>query len=92
MEIFVLDGTKMTDRDAAHAHIAERLGFPSYYGKNLDALADCLSEMRRDACIVLTDRDEMEKKLGRSYAERMLGVFLEESGASGFQFMICDDI
>lgn len=92
MEIFVLDGTKMTDRETAHAYIARTLGFPAYYGGNLDALADCLSEMGRETCIVLTDRDEIEKKLGRVYADRMLGVFLEQSGCCGFQFMICDDI
>ncbi len=82
----------MTDRETAHAYIARTLGFPSYYGGNLDALADCLSELGKGACIVLTDRDEVEKKLGRAYADRMLGVFLEQSELSGFQFMICDDI
>lgn len=39
------------DKKQLHEHIAKVLHFPSYYGKNLDALYDCLSEIRRDTCI-----------------------------------------
>lgn len=30
---------------AMHEELSSRLGFPDYYGKNLDALNDCLSEV-----------------------------------------------
>lgn len=33
----------MPDRETAHAHLAERLALPDYYGKNLDALFDVLT-------------------------------------------------
>lgn len=42
----ILDGRKMTTRQEMHAHLADKLVLPAYYGKNLDALYDCLSEMR----------------------------------------------
>ena len=45
----------MVDRPAAHAHLAERLDLPSYYGRNLDALYDVLTEIGADTEIVLTD-------------------------------------
>lgn len=35
-------GIEMTSREALHAHLKERLGFPDYYGENLDALWNCL--------------------------------------------------
>ena len=35
---YIIDCDKMTDRASAHEHIAEVLGFPEYYGNNLDAL------------------------------------------------------
>ncbi|MDO4493445.1 MAG: barstar family protein [Clostridia bacterium] len=44
MKSFVLDGRRMADREAMHTHLAETLGLPEYYGRNLDALWDCLSE------------------------------------------------
>ena len=40
----------------AHAKLATRLDFPEYYGANLDALEDCLSELRSPTRIVL-ERD-----------------------------------
>ena len=43
MKRIILDGSLMTDREAAHGHIAAAMGFPQWYGKNLDALWDMLS-------------------------------------------------
>ena len=40
METIVIDGSQMSGRQAAHQHLAERLSFPGYYGRNLDALYD----------------------------------------------------
>ena len=44
MEKIILDGGKMTDKAAAHEHIADMMGFPEWDGNNLDALWDLLSE------------------------------------------------
>ena len=44
MEKIILDGAKMTDRAAAHEYMAEMMAFPEWYGNNLDALWDMLSE------------------------------------------------
>lgn len=41
----VLDVEKMQTREAAHAHLKEMLELPEYYGRNLDALYDCLSDI-----------------------------------------------
>ncbi|MBQ2654242.1 MAG: barstar family protein [Methanobrevibacter sp.] len=38
-----LDGISIKER--GHDYIAEALNFPDYYGKNLDALYDCLCEI-----------------------------------------------
>ena len=34
----------LTARREIHAYIAEKMDFPEYYGRNLDALYDCLTE------------------------------------------------
>ncbi len=40
-----LDCRELRRRDRAHDYLAETLHFPDYYGRNLDALADCLAEL-----------------------------------------------
>ena len=73
MKIVVLDGRKMTDRETAHTYIKRKLELPEHYGKNLDALYDCLCEMSGTQ-IILTYVSEMKDNL-RRYADNILNVF-----------------
>ena len=43
--IIHIDARKLTDAAGLHASLSEALGFPATYGKNLDALIDCLSDL-----------------------------------------------
>lgn len=89
MDVYTLDGAEMTTREAAHAHIAKALGFPEYYGGNLDALADCLSELGPGSCVALVNLSDAEKNLG-PYARRLLGVFEDCAAAPGaFSWVVC---
>ena len=38
-----IDGRRLTDAAGLHAALSEAFGFPAEYGKNLDALVDCLT-------------------------------------------------
>ena len=49
-----LDGRKMTDRMALHDYLCEALELPAYYGRNLDALHDCLTDIASPTRLVLT--------------------------------------
>ncbi|MGN0334086.1 MAG: barstar family protein [Lachnospiraceae bacterium] len=53
MKRIVLDGNILADGFAAQNYLKEKLDFPEYYGGNLDALHDCLAEMK-DVEIVIT--------------------------------------
>ncbi len=76
---YTIDCAYLTDRKAAHEYIARTLEFPDYYGNNLDALFDCLTEMG-ECSIVFTNLDELEM-LG-DYSGALLAVFEEAEQAN----------
>ena len=43
--IIRIDARRLTDAVGLHAVVSEAFGFPATYGKNLDALIDCLSSL-----------------------------------------------
>ena len=53
MKTVFLRGDNLT-----HDALAQAFGFPAYYGRNLDALHDCLTEIGEETAIVMTDMDE----------------------------------
>ena len=67
----ILDGSKMTDRETTHEYLKEQLQFPDYYGCNLDALYDCLTETEEELKIQIEQYEKMHENLG-DYAEALL--------------------
>ncbi len=61
----VLDALQMEDRETVHAYLKEKLSLPDYYGNNLDALWDCLSEM--DGVEIVIEN----RKQAQGYFERV---------------------
>ena len=49
MRSCTLYGARIADLDALHTALSEGLGFPAWYGQNLDALYDLLTDGARDA-------------------------------------------
>lgn len=66
-----LSGNKMTSREVLHTYLAKKLAFPSYYGKNLDALCDCLTERSTPLHITVTYTERLKEHLG-DYGEAFL--------------------
>lgn len=64
METIVIDGSQMSGRQAAHQHLAERLSFPGYYGRNLDALYDLLAEREGPTRLLVRRRAALLDGLG----------------------------
>jgi len=54
----------MYSRAAAHGHLQDRLGLPEYYGHNLDALYDLLTECAQPKTIVLRHPEALHAALG----------------------------
>ena len=74
---YVLDFEQITDRESLHAYLKETLNLPDYYGMNLDALYDCLTE-RPETTIELRHIPSLYC-LGE-YANIILEVFEDASG------------
>lgn len=73
MEI-VLDVKRFKGRSRAHAYLKETLRLPDYYGRNLDALYDCLGEIGEETVIVVPKAIQNKEYLGE-YGKTMLQVF-----------------
>ncbi|MDL2318519.1 barstar family protein [Eubacteriales bacterium OttesenSCG-928-A19] len=69
-----LDGRDMPSREVAHAYLRNRLGLPGYYGRNLDALYDCLTDIGEPTRITLEHADALTETMGR-YGVLLTRVF-----------------
>ena len=74
MEVY-LDGRALDSREALHQ------AFPAYYGKNLDALHDCLTDLSDPVHLTVLHAQALEDALGaycRSF-QRVLSDSAQEN-------------
>ena len=76
----ILDGAAFLDKKTAHELIKKELSLPSYYGGNLDALYDCLTEMGQTE-IDLFSCAQIRRNL-EAYGDRLLQVFSDAAEAN----------
>ena len=70
----ILDGTKMTSVEAAHKYIKDTFGFPDFYGRNLDALYDMLTEICEHILIQISNAGSITANMG-DYGENLIAAF-----------------
>ena len=71
MRTITLDLERMTSVPALHKYLRSALALPVYYGANLDALYDCLTEIAEPTQIVVPADITDNEKLGW-YGEQLL--------------------
>lgn len=49
-----INGSTIASMRAFHTLLAKELDFPAWYGGNLDALFDCLTDLHADTSVTLT--------------------------------------
>ena len=69
--MIVLDAANMTEKEATHAYLKKALALPDYYGSNLDALYDCLTELGE------TEIRFVNLDAARGYVAKVLSVIQE---------------
>ena len=53
----ILNGAQLSTHEEMHAYLAKMLHLPAYYGNNLDALHDCLTEIGEETELILLNWD-----------------------------------
>ena len=63
MEI-ILDGQTIDSCETLHQRLTELLQLPAWYGKNLDALHDCLTDLREPITLHVIHAHALRESLG----------------------------
>ena len=70
-----IDGDKINSENDFHDVISKELDFPDYYGRNWDALWDCLSgHAETDVLITISCSSSMKNKLGKDF-DKIVEIF-----------------
>ncbi len=71
MKTVTLDGAVLSSKEVLHQTLAQALAFPGWYGGNLDALFDCLTDLSEETTITLLNWDGLG-----DYGQRVKKVLL----------------
>ena len=69
--VVIIDGRKMTDKATLHTYLKEQCKFPEYYGNNLDALYDVLTD-REDPLEIRLENVQELKEILCGYGEAFI--------------------
>lgn len=88
MKHAIIDGGAVTSMAEVHRLLAEQLAFPQWYGNNLDALHDCLTELAEETRIEILAPERLAETLGSGYVRlcRVLTDSAEENPYLHIQF------
>ncbi len=59
MRTVTLDCRSVQSPQALHMALQSGLDFPAWYGRNLDALYDCLTDLHQKTCLILLGWDSL---------------------------------
>ena len=68
MKTAIIWGQEIRTREELHKTLSQQLGFPDYYGNNLDALFDILTMTAEPISIQIYAPERLEANLGRYYS------------------------
>ena len=61
MKSVILDAKKMAEKEKMHEYFAKKFDLPEHYGRNLDALFDCLCEINEPTLIKLKNKNALDE-------------------------------
>ena len=79
---YILDLSELRSCGAFHARLKETLSFPVWYGGNLDAMYDCLTDLPGGTRLIIRGFAALEEQLGKPYSAKLRRV-LNDAAADG---------
>jgi len=79
MKRVIIDGRLFSDMADVHTFLRSALDLPEYYGNNLDALYDCLTQIGHETAFEFIDMEVFCLKTGKK--ARMLKSVFEDAAA-----------
>lgn len=86
----LIDGAAIETREQLHDALARQLSFPAYYGRNLDALFDCLTDLAEDTELRLVHTDALFAHLG-VYADVLQTLLQDACEENPHLYLITED-
>lgn len=78
MDYLLLDAGTLSSRDELHDFFARELSLPAGYGRNLDALHDCLTDLSEDTCICVLGAEDPQPEFAH-YCRGLLRVLRDSA-------------
>ena len=85
--VVTFDAATWNSEEAFHEDLSAKLDFPGYYGRNLDALNDCLGELDVSDCDGLTLAVRNYHVFSKSFS-RTAQVFLDLLGYRSWHYLL----
>jgi len=82
----IIDGRNIKDKQALHTYLKEQCNFPDYYGNNLDALYDVLTD-RLEPLEIKVEHAEELKEILCGYGEAFIEA-LQDAAAESKLFTV----
>ena len=79
MKSVILDAKKMVEKEKMHEYFAKKFDLPEYYGKNLDALFDCLCEINEPTLIKIKNENALDSAIKESLIQLFRDVCSENA-------------
>ena len=88
MKIILLDGAVINDFSDIHNKFKSQLNFPDYYGENLDALYDMLTDISEKIIIISVNSKLFEEKFAKKWSAFLRLMKDIEEEKENFSFII----
>lgn len=73
--VYTVDFKNVHQYEEIHRTLKDGLDFPNYYGENLDALWDCLTDFIDNDDVIILRNYQFVETANKEYAEDILRVF-----------------
>ncbi len=87
MKHYTIDCRRIDSRQTFHDVFSRTLRLPEWYGRNLDALHDCLTELSEDTYLMLLHSDALAGTLGE-YGKAAAALLSDSAGENPHLFLI----